>query len=111
MEKYNLPNEAKKQFLKKTSHDSYFDWHLWADSLTEEEKTILEAEVLSIELLSHLSGYARQYYRFVSNHTEDQRLRELEKEFIEAQIDNRPQEEVDEIEQKHFSYTKSIIKK
>jgi len=86
------------------------DWHAWLRELLPSEVKELEKEILDAISREELSQYARQYYLHLCIDSNDARARDIERDFVHAQLDNKPQEEISEIEDRYFQYAKELLR-
>ena len=92
---YNPDNEKLKKYMRGEEGAAYLDWHAWLKDLSSSEIEELKNEVLSAESRAELSQYATQYYLHFCIDSNDDKARSIESDFVHAQIDDNPKEEID----------------
>ena len=100
-------NKLKKYLRGSAQH---MDWHAWLRDLSETDRNQLIADVLSAKSRHELSDYARQYYLHFCTDTEDGELRSIEHDFVTAQLEDRPIEEVAQFEDKYFERGRELLR-
>ena len=108
---YEPDNKKLDKYLLGEGGAKRVDWHAWVRDLSSDEHRELKSEVLGASTRAQLSDYARQYYLYLCNHIEDDRLRSIEHSFVSAQIENRSPEDVAELEDIYFERARELLLK
>ena len=107
---YDPDSEKIKQYLRGDGGSGLMDWHAWLRDLSGTDREQLRTEVLSTESRSGLSVYAKQFYLHFCTDSEDSDLRSIEHDFVTAQLENRPAEEVAQLEDRYFERAKELLR-
>lgn len=107
---YEPDSEKIKCYLRGSGDARHIDWHAWLRDLSETERNQLTAEVHSAESRHELGDYARQYYLHFCTDTEDGELRGIEHDFVTAQLEDRPAEEIAQFEDKYFERARALLR-
>jgi len=107
---YEPDSEKIKRYLRGSGDARHIDWHAWLHDLSETDRKQLIADVLSAESRHGLGDYARQYYLHFCTDTEDDELRGIEHDFVAAQLEERPSEEVAQFEDKYFERARELLR-
>jgi hypothetical protein len=102
------PDESK--LRKYRSGSQGFDVHAWLNDLSPSEEEELLSEVLSVSSRTELSPYAVQFYGHFCEQSEDQKLHSIEQDFVAAQLEERPEEEISRIEDAYFKRARELMK-
>ncbi len=84
--------------------------HAWLRDLSSSEKEQLWDEVLAADSRTGLSPYAVQFYGHFCEHSEDEKLHQIEREFIAAQIEEHPPEEIARLEDMYFERARELMR-
>jgi hypothetical protein len=107
---YKPDNERIKKYILSSGEAEHFDWHAWLRDLSSAEREELRSEVLAAGSRSELSDYARQYYLHFCTDTEDEGLRAIEHDFVMAQMEDKPAQEIAETEDAYFQRAKELLR-
>ena len=107
---YNPDEKKLAKYMSQDGEAKGFDVHAWLRDLSPSEKKELLSEVLTVKSRTALSPYAVQFYGHFSEHSEDKKLHQIERNFVEAQLEERPPEEIAEIEDVYFECARELMK-
>ena len=107
---YNPDEKKLTKYMRQNGKMKSFDVHAWLRDLSPSEKEELLSEVLSVESRRELSPYAVQFYGHFCEHSENKKLHQIERDFVEAQLEERPPEEIAKIEDAYFEHARELMK-
>ncbi len=105
------PDEKKlEKYLRNDGESRGFDVHAWLHDLSASEREELLSEVLAVGSRAELSPYAVQFYGHFCEQSEDEKLHRIERDFVEAQLEEHSPEEITEIEDAYFERARELMK-
>lgn len=107
---YNPDEKKLIKYLRENGEAKGFDVHAWLRELSPSEKEDLLSEVLAVKSRTELSPYAVQFYGHFCEHSEDKKLHQIEGEFVAAQLEEYPQEEITKIEDVYFERARELMR-
>ncbi len=107
---YNPDKKKLNKYLRGNGGTKGFDVHAWLRDLSPLEREELLSEVLAVKSRTELSPYAVQFYGHFCEHSEDGELHEIERQFVAAQLEERPPEEIAKIEDMYFERARELMR-
>jgi hypothetical protein len=107
---YKPDKKKLNKYLRENGEAKSFDVHAWLRDLSLSEREKLLSEVLAAESRTELSPYAVQFYGHFCEHSEDKKLHQIERDFVAAQLEERPPEEIAKLEDMYFERAQELMR-
>jgi hypothetical protein len=107
---YEPDPEKLKKYMRTSDEAEGFDVHAWLHDLSSSEKEELLSEVLTVKSRAELSPYAVQFYGHFCEQSEDASLHRIERDFVMAQLEEWPSDEIERIEDMYFECARELMR-